>query len=214
MSAQEGPDPNLSEVSLTVAAHESRANKPRVVPDWVNDPLDSARVWSVYNRYLRGEKPYRIAEELGCNVKTVYSYIEKARAELPYEILGRAEEMISIRMQWIQASWSIFEEIKDSRLRVDRKAEQMAKLLNATGAWVTAIEELTGARRSNSSRINIHAGGDGPTALVFDMDKLMQLQEQQSARGFKEPPQRSLDAPPFDVIEPPPDFIEEDDDLV
>ena len=113
-------------------------------------------MWGSFNAYLRGTKVIDIAAEFSVSPATVYRWIEAARAELPYHVLSKAAELVNVRMQWVQMAWKIAEDIQSSQLRIDRKAEQISKLLNASGAWLTAIEELTGARRGTGSRININ----------------------------------------------------------
>jgi len=151
------------------------------MPGWVLDGEQAAQVWGSYNSYLRGVKVHEIAGMYDTTPTTIYRWIAKARAELPYHVIGRVEEMVDLRMEWIQRSMRIATQIEESQLRLDRKAEQLSKLLNATGAWMTAVEELTGARRGTGNRININAEAGGQTAVVFDMDALMNLQKPRPA---------------------------------
>lgn len=188
-----GPDAQMTSVAVNDDGSVDQVEE-RKLPRWVEDPAESELVWSVYNEHLRGKKTHEIADTHNVSVRTVYNYIARAREELPYHVMNRAAEMADTRMQWVHMAWEIAERIKDSQLRIDRKAEQISKLLNATGAWLTAIEELTGARRGTGSRINIHASGDGQTAVLFDMDKLLR-----NEGGDTAPPLTLPSATPLDV---------------
>ncbi len=177
-----GPDAQQTSVALTLGQDggvvaEAVEEKERRVPTWVEDPEQSEKVWGAYNAHLRGVKHREIAVTYGVALRTVYTWIGYARAELPYHLISQVTELSNMRMQWVQMAWSLAEQIQNSQLRIDRKAEQVSKLLNAAGAWMTAIEELSGARRGTGSRININATGDGQTAILFDMDKLLKAQK-------------------------------------
>ena len=166
-----GPDAQLTTIDMTVTEGGDRQ-----LPEWVLDPEQAEHIWSAYNMYLRGTKVHEIAAHYSTTPTTVYRWIGKARAELPYHTLQQVHEMVNLRMEWIQRAMRVAEKVESSQLRLDRKAEQLSKLMNATGAWMTAVEELTGARRGTGNRINIHADGQ-QTAIVFDMDKLLDLQK-------------------------------------
>lgn len=168
----EGPDAQLTTLDLSVVEGGDRE-----LPEWVIDPEQSEQVWAAYNSYLRGTKVHDIAAHYSTTPTTIYRWISKARAELPYHVLSRSEEMVTLRMEWIHRAMNLAEKIEDSQLRLDRKAEQLSKLMNATGAWMTAVEELTGARRGTGNRISINAESGAQTAIMFDMDKLLDLQK-------------------------------------
>lgn len=177
-----GPDAQQTSVALTLGQDggvtaETVEENARRIPTWVQDPEQSEKVWGAYNAYLRGVKHREIAVTYGVALKTIYRWLEYARAELPYHVISQVSELANMRMQWVQMAWNLAEQIQDSQLRIDRKAEQVSKLLNAAGAWMTAIEELSGARRGTGSRININASGEGQTAILFDMDKLLKAQQ-------------------------------------
>lgn len=168
-----GPDAQTTSAVVTVAVDE----KVRQVPNWVYDEAESEQIWGAYNAHLRGAKVHQIAQTHKVTTRTIYKWLGLAREELPYHVIAKVGEMVDIRLQWVQMAWKLAEQMDKSVLRLDRKAEQLSKLLNATGAWLTAIEELTGARRGTGSRINVHTTGEGQTAIVFDMDKLLEMQK-------------------------------------
>ena len=168
-----GPDAQRTGMELT----STNTEEERELPSWVVDPEQAEQVWGAYNSYLRGTKVHVIAQSYDTTPTTVYRWIGKARAELPYHVMGRVEELVGMRMEWIQRALRLGTEIESSQLRLDRKVEQISKLMNATGAWMTAVEELTGARRGTGTRININTDGAAQTAIMFDMDKVLQMQK-------------------------------------
>ncbi len=168
-----GPDASVASVEIGAGGDMEVVEEERKLPAWVEDPATAEVVWSVFNDYMRGAKPYELANTYSLSVRTVYNYIDKARAELPYHVVSKAAELAEQRMQWVYMAWKLAEDIMDSQLRIDRKSTQISKLLNSAGAWLTAVEELTGARRGSGSRINIHATGEGQTAILFDMDRFV-----------------------------------------
>ena len=167
-----GPDAQTTSVVVTAADEEVRP-----VPNWVYDEEESEKVWGAYNAHLRGAKVHQIAQTYDVSTRTIYKWLSLAREELPYHVIAKVGEMVDIRLQWVHMAWKLAEAMDKSTLRLDRKAEQLSKLMNASGAWLTAVEELTGARRGTGSRINVHTTGEGQTALIFDMDKLLEMQK-------------------------------------
>ena len=165
-----GPDAQMTTVEMEVGETAHR------LPAWVEAVREADQIWGAYNSYLRGQRVTDIAAHFGVSVNTVYKWINKARDELPYHVVGKVAEMVNIRMEWINRAWRIAEQVEASQLRTDRKADMISKLMNASNAWLTAVEELTGARRGTGSRININTTEGGQAAVVFDMDKLLEMQ--------------------------------------
>lgn len=164
----------------------SPADKPRNPPGWLDDPVMVEKVWRAYDMYLQGQRVTKIAESMGVTPKTVYTYLDRAREELPYLTVALTYDLVEQRRQWVTSAYLLAAKIADSNLRLDRKSEMFARLMTAAGPWMSAIEELTGARKGGG-RINIQQSGENAQAVLLDVEKLAGMIERNN--DLRNPPE-------------------------
>lgn len=154
----------------------SPADKPRQTPGWLDDPVMVEKVWRAYDMYLQGQRVTKIAETMGVTPKTVYTYLDRARSELPYLTVALTYDLVEQRRLWVTSAYVLAAKIAESNLRLDRKSEMFARLMTAAGPWMSAIEELVGVRKG-AGRINIQQSGENAQAVLLDVEKLASMIE-------------------------------------
>ena len=156
----------------TVRIEVDETEPDRKLPAWVlADDGTPEKVWQVYRQWTAGERAPDLARQFGINVRTVYNWIDKARAEIPHVAVAAATDLVGRREEMVRDVRRIMQVVADSTdIPALVKVDLTTKLLKEVNPYLTAIEEILGFRKGSGGKVSIEQKGDHAQAVVFNFD--------------------------------------------